>query len=267
MEIRGRQKRVADFCVERKGNMAKRNSAHAQKRRAAAKPFSFREMTAKQKRIAALIVSVCVVVLAAIVLLCADVLPHRDGSLNVRGGKAQTTRENALVINGGSQAEPKYFEIATVSGTMDGFTLTEYTVDKGDENITQFWYEADDAENEIYHYYLCGIPMRAEKTMRASAMARGLISSEAAEDAAIPGEVRGTYDDGRAYCGYALLQQDAENDGGMWHRYLFLYTDAGENACVLMQVDSRAKTEAGLATEEALLAFAREAWKNVELLK
>ena len=38
--------------------MAKRNSAHAQKRRVAAKPFSFREMMAKQKRIAALIVAV-----------------------------------------------------------------------------------------------------------------------------------------------------------------------------------------------------------------
>ena len=38
--------------------MAKRNSAHAQKRRVAAKSFSFREMTAKQKRIAALIVAV-----------------------------------------------------------------------------------------------------------------------------------------------------------------------------------------------------------------
>ena len=37
--------------------MAKRNSAHAQKRRVAAKPFSFREMMAKQKRIAALIVA------------------------------------------------------------------------------------------------------------------------------------------------------------------------------------------------------------------
>ena len=219
--------------------MAKRNSAHAQKRRVAAKSFSFREMTAKQKRIAALIVAACVVAIAAIVLVRADVFPHRDGSLNVRGGKAQGARENALVINVGSQAEPKYFEVAAVNGTMDGFTLTEYTVDKGDENITQFWYEADDAANEIYHYYLCGIPMSAEKT----------------------------YDDGRAYCGYALLQQDAETDGGMWHRYLFLYTDAGENACVLMQVDSRAKTEKGLATEEALLAFAREAWKNVEILK
>ena len=138
---------------------------------------------------------------------------------------------------------------------------------KGDENITQFWYEADDAANEIYHYYLCGIPMSAEKTMRASATARKLISSDASTETPIPGEVRGAYDDGRAYCGYALLQQDAETDGGMWHRYLFLYTDAGENACVLMQVDSRAKTEAGLASEEALLAFAREAWKNVEILK
>lgn len=247
--------------------MAKRNSAHAQKRRVAAKPFSFREMTAKQKRIAALIVAACMVAIAAIVLVRADVFPHRDGSLNVRGGKAQGTRENALVINVGSQAEPKYFEIAAVNGTMDGFTLTEYTVDKGDENITQFWYEADDAANEIYHYYLCGIPMSAEKTMRASAAARRLISSDESAETSIPGEVRGTYDDGRAYCGYALLQQDAEADGGMWHRYLFLYTDAGENACVLMQADSRAKTEAGLASEEALLAFAREAWKNVEILK
>lgn len=247
--------------------MAKRNSAHAQKRRVAAKPFSFREMTAKQKRIAALIVAACMVAIAAIVLVRADVFPHRDGSLNVRGGKAQGTRENALVINVGSQAEPKYFEIAAVNGTMDGFTLTEYTVDKGDENITQFWYEADDAGNEIYHYYLCGIPMSAEKTMRASAAARRLISSDESAETSIPGEVRGTYDDGRAYCGYALLQQDAEADGGMWHRYLFLYTDAGENACVLMKADSRAKTEAGLASEEALLAFAREAWKNVEILK
>lgn len=134
--------------------MAKRNSAHAQKRRVAAKSFSFREMTAKQKRIAALIVAACVVAIAAIVLVRADVFPHRDGSLNVRGGKAQGARENALVINVGSQAEPKYFEVAAVNGTMDGFTLTEYTVDKGDENITQFWYEADDAANEIYHYYL-----------------------------------------------------------------------------------------------------------------
>ena len=247
--------------------MAKRNSAHAQKRRVAAKAFSFREMMAKQKRIAALIVAVCVVAIAAIVLVRADVFPHRDGSLNVRGGKAQGARENALVINVGSQAEPKYFEVAAMNGTMDGFTLTEYTVDKGDENITQFWYEADDAANEIYHYYLCGIPMSAEKTMRASATARRLISSDASTETPIPGEVRGAYDDGRAYCGYALLQQDAEADGGMWHRYLFLYTDAGENACVLMQVDSRAKTEAGLASEEALLAFAREAWKNVEILK
>ena len=203
--------------------MAKRNSAHAQKRRVAAKPFSFREMMAKQKRIAALIVAVCVVAIAAIVLVRADVFPHRDGSLNVRGGKAQGTRENALMINGGSKAEPKYFEIAAVNGTMDGFTLTEYTVDKGDENITQFWYEADDAANEIYHYYLCGIPMSAEKTMRASATARRLISSDASTETPIPGEVRGAYDDGRAYCGYALLQQDAEADGGMWHRYLFLY--------------------------------------------
>ena len=102
--------------------MAKRNSAHAQKRRVAAKPFSFREMMAKQKRIAALIVAVCVVAIAAIVLVRADVFPHRDGSLNVRGGKAQGTRENALMINGGSKAEPKYFEIAAVNGTMDGFT-------------------------------------------------------------------------------------------------------------------------------------------------
>lgn len=92
--------------------MAKRNSAHAQKRRVAAKSFSFREMMAKQKRIAALIVAACVVVIAAIVLVRADVFPHRDGSLNVRGGKAQGARENALVINVGSQAEPKYFEIA-----------------------------------------------------------------------------------------------------------------------------------------------------------
>ena len=189
--------------------MAKRNSAHAQKRRVAAKSFSFREMTAKQKRIAALIIAACVVAIAAIVLVRADVFPHRDGSLNVRGGKAQGTRENALVINGGSKAEPKYFEIAAVNGTMDGFTLTEYTVDKGDENITQFWYEADDAANEIYHYYLCGIPMSAEKTMRASATARRLISSDESAETSIPGEVRGTYDDGRAYCGYALLQQDA----------------------------------------------------------
>lgn len=244
--------------------MAKRSSAHAQKRRAAAKPFSLRQMTAKQKKMAVAVVVVCVLAIAAIVLACADVLPHRDGSLNVRGGKAQGTRENALVINGGSQAEPRYFEIAAVNGTMEGFTLTEYAIDKGDENITQFWYEADDAENEIYHYYLCGIPMSAERTMRASASVRGLST---AEGNAIPGEVRGTFDDGHAYCGYALLQQDAEADGGMWHRYLFLYADAGENACVLLQVDGRAKTEAALASQEALLTFACEAWKNVEILK
>lgn len=244
--------------------MAKRSSAHAQKRRAVAKPFSLRQMTAKQKKMAAAVVAVCVLAIAAIVLACADVLPHRDGSLNVRGGKAQGTRENALVINGGSQAEPRYFEIAAVNGTMEGFRLTEFAVDKGDENITQFWYEADDAENEIYHYYLCGIPMSAERTMRASALARGLST---AEGTAIPGEVRGTFDDGHAYCGYALLQQDVEADGGMWHRYLFLYADAGENACVLLQVDGRAKTEAALASQETLLTFACEAWKNVEILK
>ncbi len=245
--------------------MAKRRSAHAQKRRAAAKPFSFRQMTAKQKKIAALIIAACVIVVVGIVLACADVFPHRDGSLNVRGGKAQTTRENALVINSGTQAEPRYFEIASVKDTMEGFALTEYAVDKGDENITQFWYEADDAENEIYHYYLCGIPMSAEETLRASALARGMIRSDSAEGTSVPGEVRGVYDDGCAYCGYALLQQDAETDGAMWHRYLFLYADAGENACVLLQVDSRAQTEVGLASEEALLAFAREAWKNVEI--
>lgn len=244
--------------------MAKRRSAHAQKRRAAAKPFSFGQMTAKQKRIAAAIAAVCVIVIVGVVLACADVLPHRDGSLNVHGGKAQATRENTLVINGGTQAEPKYFEIAGVNGTMEGFTLTEYAVEKGDENITQFWYEADDAENEVYHYYLCGIAMSAEKTMRASALARGMTSSE---DTAVPGEVRGAFDDGRAYCGYTVLQQDAEEDGAMWHRYLFLYADVNENACVLLQADSRAKTEAGLASEETLLAFACEAWKNVEILQ
>ncbi len=244
--------------------MAKRRSAHAQKRRTAAKPFRFRQMTAKQKRLAAAIAAVCVIVIAGIVLVSADVLPHRDGSLNVRDGKARMTRENSLVVNGGSKKAPKYFEIANVNGTMDGFSLTEYAVDKGDENITQFWYEADDAENEVYHYYLCGIAMSAEKTMRASALARGLMSSD---DEPVPGEVRGAFDDGRAYCGYTVLQQDAEEDGAMWHRYLFLYADANENACVLLQADSRAKTEAGLASEEGLLAFAREAWKNVEILK
>ena len=60
--------------------------------------------------------------------------------------------------------------------------------------------------------------MSAEKTMRASATARRLISSDASTETPIPGEVRGAYDDGRAYCGYALLQQDAEADGGMWQQ-------------------------------------------------
>lgn len=91
------------------------NTNHARKRKVQKEPFSYKNLTDKQKKLVkwggAAIVAV-IIILA--VLGSYDLLPHFDGSLHIIGGELKGAQPNDIILNTQTREDPRYFNLGSV---------------------------------------------------------------------------------------------------------------------------------------------------------
>ena len=243
---------------------ARKNTAHAQKNHAAKKEIRFRSMSPSEKKRFYALAAAVVVVVAVLALWGLDAFPHRDGSLRVYKGEAQAG-EGAIVVKRGDRNNPRYYEIARVTNTVDGFARTEFSTHVTDTNVTDYWYEPVEP-GDIFNYYICGIAQNAEEAYFASAEVHGLVKEdENGEGTYVENELRGTFADGRPYVGFTITMRDGDTYGSAWHRYLYAYFDVAEDSSVLIAVSDKQALQKNLSDDQTLIEFLNKAYACVEI--
>ncbi len=220
---------------------------------------------------------VILLILGVWLLLKATVGP--GGSIPNFFGKLQGVESNWLVSNFGTSSKPRYYKMGTYDAP-EGYTLNENMTTGSDELEQRFYYDADDPNALVQHFYVCPVEEKSAQEQMDSFMGYSLFYESGElhhENLAgfdsywISGTVDDNQDEDAALSsiqntGESTDEEEEKAPLVNGHRQMTLYTDASRGSCILLMVTTASDAPAEeIPSEEDLRVEAEKLLQGLKL--
>lgn len=217
------------------GSKRKNNTAHARNRRHEKKEFRYKDLTPKQQLIFKIaVISVCVLLIAFIVLYRTDRLPHLDGRLYFRNGALKNVKENDLVINreSGKYGENGRYYIVGSIDKPEGYLDYPEFVAGSDEYRQVFAFKPENTdESFISTAVIQGCLQDYENLMP-------LVLGESDETMTYSGQIDGVSPEKQNVYHASIRTSHKRDEGsGYYYKYVNAYIETDvEDSCIMVQI-------------------------------
>lgn len=245
----------------------RQSSTHAFKQKAKKKEFSFSGISKKNKY---LLIAAAALIIVFIVLLATDMLPHIDGSLNVRGGVVKGAGSDDIVINVAErddkgQRQIKYYVIGSVA-PFDGYKVDDTYDIRSDENEFERCFLPEDSSSDISSIYICGTNKTAESFLDA-VNPTDLTADELSVTTIVSEPQNYASGNGTSFGGYFQTSITPDYYNGAYYKYFTCYIPAGRGCSVMVFVSAKKSTPTELPADDVMIEAAMSAVDLVTIKK
>ncbi len=182
-----------------------------------------------------------------------DFTANYEDVLSVKDGMVEDAQPGDIIINRGTESEPRCYKIATFD-VPDKYPIDEEFSISSDKTVTDWAFRPANGDN-VNLVFVRGMKMSAKESYER------LISlvGEYDEHGNFPEQDRitiGKDDRGLEY--YAYQFRVSTDEEGYFIYTLCVYLECGKDSSALIDVESRAAKEEDLADYDTMMAYAKE---------